>query len=227
MANQFETAFIPQQPILRVDGVSRSGEPVNLALILSLIIFFVTIAVSAGVYLYRVQIDKRVHEKSQILEAAEKDFNIDEITTYKRIDSRLALAKKLVDEHTISSVAFDLLESSTAQNVGLTSLTFTKDLQGNSINLNGQAPSYAAVYFQAEAWRAMRPKIQSAEVTVMSLEDRTGIVSFSVKLMIDPQYLQSLSVINARSGTPKTSTVPVAPETASSTTTMTANISTP
>jgi hypothetical protein len=227
MANQFETSFIPQQPILKVEGKLRSSEPVNLALILALILFFVTIAVSVGAYLYRVQVDKRVNEKSQILQAAEKDFNMDEITTYKRIDSRLSLSKKLVDEHMISSVAFDLLESSTAQNIGLTSLAFTKDVRGNNIELAGQAPSYAAVYFQAESWRAMRPKIRNVEVSGMALSEETGIVSFSMKLMIDPQYFESLRVLNAQSTSPQTGATSKNLETVSSTTTKTANISTP
>jgi Tfp pilus assembly protein PilN len=227
MANQFETAFIPQQPILRVEGVSRSSEPVNLALILSLVVFFVTITVAVGVYLYRAQIDKRVVQKTVQLEEAEKDFNIDEITTYKRIDSRLSLAKKLVDEHTISSVAFDLLESSVAQNVGLTALSFAKDAKGNSIALSGQAPSYAAVYFQIESWRAIRSKITSVEPSPMSLDEKTGIVSFSVKLTVDPQYLESLRVIEARSAPSHAAPVPKVSETATSTMSASANISIP
>jgi hypothetical protein len=228
MSNQFETAFIPQQPILRVEGVARSGgEPVNFALILSLVVFFVMIAVSAGVYLYRIQIEKRVHEKTVILEAAEKDFNIDEITTYKRIDSRLALAKKLVDEHVISSVTFDLLESSTAQNVGLVSMSFGRDEKGSSINLSGQAPSYAAVYFQLEAWRAMRPKISNVEISGMALDERTGVVSFTVKLDIDPQYLESSRVIEARKTPAKTVSVPEVSGNANAATTTSVNISTP
>jgi hypothetical protein len=225
MANQFETAFIPQQPILRVEGAPRPSEPVNLALVLSLVVFFVTIAVGVGVYLYRAQVDKRVVQKTVQLQEAEKDFNIDEITTYKRIDSRLSLAKKLVDEHIISSVAFDLLESSVAQNVGLTALSFTKDAKGNSIDLSGQAPSYAAVYFQIESWRAMRSKITSVEPSPMSLEEKTGIVTFSVKLTVDPKYLESLHVIEARSALSQTVSVPKVSETA--TTTMSANISIP
>lgn len=205
MANQFETDFIPQQPILRIEGTPRSGESVNLALILALIIFFVTIAVSVGAYLYRAQVEKRVYEKSLLLQEAEKDFNIDEIDIYKRIDSRLTLAKKLVDEHTISSVAFDILESSVAQNIGLTSLAFSKDSKGNFINITGQAPSYAAVYFQAESWRALRPKIMSVEVAAMALEEKNGIVTFSMKLLVDARYFESLQVIEGQSSVSETS----------------------
>ncbi len=225
MENQFETSFIPQQPILKVEGASRSGEPMNLALVLALIIFFVTIAVAVGVYLYRAQIEKRVYEKSQILQAAEKDFDIDQITVYKHIDSRLSLAKKLVDEHMISSAIFDILESSVAQNIGLTSLAFTKDIGGDSISLTGEAPSYAAVYFQLESWRAMHAKIKNVEISGMTLNERSSIVTFSVKLTIAPEYLQSLPVIEARSAiSQRAATIP---ETTSATTTTPTNISTP
>lgn len=227
MDNQFETSFIPQQPILKVEGASRSGEPMNLALVLALIIFFVTIAVAVGVYLYRAQIEKRVHEKSQILQEAEKYFDIDQITVYKNIDSRLSLAKKLVDEHMISSVIFDILESSVAESIGLTSLAFTKDVGGNSVSLTGEAPSYAAVYFQLESWRAMHAKIKNVEISGMALSDQSSIVTFGVKLTIAPEYLQSLRVIEARSAASQRAALVNIPETTGATTTMSANISTP
>lgn len=217
MANQFETAFIPQQPILKIEGAARPGEQVNFALILALIIFFVTIVLSISVYLYRAQIEKRVLEKSLILQEAEKDFNIDEIDTYKRIDSRLSLAKKLVDEHVISSVAFEILESSVAQNVGLTSLGFSTTPAGKLIDISGQAPSYAAVYFQAESWRAMSPKIQSVEVSGMTLEDKTGIVTFTMKLTIAPQYFESLQVLQTQSLESESAAVTESSESAEST----------
>lgn len=226
MDNQFETSFIPQQPILKVEGTSRSSEPMNLALVLALIVFFVTIAVSVGGYLYRAKIEKRVHEKSQILEEAEKDFDIDQIAVYKRIDTRLSLTKKLVDEHMISSAIFDILESSVAQNVGLTSLAFTKDVTGDSVSLAGEAPSYAAVYFQLESWRAMRSKIKKVEISGMSLSEESGVVTFSVKFTIVPEYLQSLPIIEARSAAAQKAAVTNTPEMTSTTTTMPINTST-
>lgn len=227
MENQFETSFIPQQPILRVEGVSRSSEPLNLALILALIVFFVTLAVSVGAYLYRAQIDKRVYEKSQILQEAEKDFDIDQITVYKNIDSRLSLAKKLVDEHVISSAIFDILESSVAQNIGLTSLSFLKDTKGNTIVVNGEAPSYAAVYFQLESWRALSPKIKNVEISGMSLDEKSGIVAFGVKFDIGEAYLESLRVIEARSAAARASAEANVPEEMSTATTSLTNIPTP
>jgi hypothetical protein len=233
MNNQFETTFIPQQPILRVEGASRSGEPVNFALILSLVVFFVTIGISVGAYLYRNQVELRVLEKGKILQAAENDFNIDEISTYKRIDSRLSLAKKLVDEHVISSAIFSLIESSVAQNVGLTSFSFDKDSRtsgssgGDSVTLAGQAPSYAAVYFQVESWRALRPQVQSVEVTSMNLDDKSGVVGFSAVLTIDPSYSESLRVIEANSAAAKRQAEASASNEVSSTASVTTNISPP
>ena len=198
MVNQFDTSFIPQQPLLKIEGASGRRETINFALIIALIIFFTSIAVTAGLYVYRLQVDKRVLADEQALDAAEKYFSIDEINTYKRADVRLSVAKELVDNHTISSVVLDLLENSTAQNVGLTSFSFGKGDAGISISLLGQAPSYSGVYFQAESWRAMQPMIKSVEVSSMNLDDKTGIVAFGVSMNIDPQYLEFARVLAAQ-----------------------------
>lgn len=210
MANQFETSFIPQQPILKVEGSSsKRRETTNFALILAVILFFIALGVSVGTYFYRVQVEKRVLDAGQRLADAEKLFNIDEISTYKHIDTRLTTAKQLVDAHVIFSVVLDLLETSAAQNIGLTSFGFTQGSKDYMISLSGQAPSYAAVYFQSEAWRAMRPMVTHVEISGMNLNGQTGVVGFSAAITIDPSYLNFSRVLDAqkRAATPQVSSV--------------------
>lgn len=198
MGNQFETSFIPQQPLLKVEGSMRPRESLNIALVIALVLFFVSIVVSAGVYVYRTQVNKSiaVHEKQ--LADAEQYFDIDEITKFKHVDTRLTTAKNLVDRHVIFSVILDLLEASTAQNVGLMSLGFAKTGRGYEVSLAAEAPSYAAVYFQRDAWRNMKPMITDVRVSGMSLSQQTGIVSFSTVLTIDPSYLEFSRYLDAQ-----------------------------
>ena len=120
MANNFDTSFIPQQPLLKVEGVKRRNEPVNFALVLALVIFVVALVVAGGTYFYKTSIDREVLEKAQALEEAEKSLAINDIELYKRVDTRLSAAKSLLAGHNVFLIILDLLEESAAQNIGLT-----------------------------------------------------------------------------------------------------------
>lgn len=198
MANQFETSFIPQQPLLKVEGVSHRKEVVNFAAVFAIIIFFVAMVVAGGMYFYRAQVNDRIYQAQRDLAEAEKYFSIEEINKYQKADIRLRAAKTLVNEHTISSVILDFLEETTAVNVGLTSFGATKDATGYHVSLTGQAPGYKGVHFQVEKWRTMGPTIRKVEMGTMGLEEDTGIVTFSVTMDIDPSYVEFSRVLERK-----------------------------
>lgn len=198
MANLPETSFMPQQPLLRVEGGGRRSEPINLALVVAIIIFFVTLSVAGGMYFYKAKLDKEVLAKGQQLADQEKKFNIDEITVYKNLQTSLTTAKKLVDSHTIFSVILDTIESHAAENVGLTSFDYKKEATGIKLSVSGQAPSYAAVYFQVEEWRKT-PHVKKVEVTMLALDEHTSVVAFAATIDIDPSYLDYAQVLQAQS----------------------------
>ena len=189
MANQFETSFIPQQPLLKVDGASRPRQLINVSLVFSLIIFFVTLAVAGGAYFYEQQMFQKVKETQEALEAKEKTFDIDKITTYKNLQLTLDTAKNLADNHTIPSTLFDVIEERAAENIGLTALTFSQDNSISYLTLSGQAPSYEAVYFQVAKWRETKPLMKSIQVSSVSLDEVSGVIAFTAKIEIDSQYL--------------------------------------
>lgn len=186
MENSFETSFIPQQPLVRVEGVSRRSEPINIALILAFIVFFITITVAGGIYFYKLQVDKRVDAKEKQLADEEKNINIDEINAYKHIDDKLVAVKGLLQNHTVFSTILMIIERSTASNIGLTSLGYTKGTSNDYVLvLAGKAPSYSALYFQGESWRQMVPMVKSVKISSPIIDDTTGIVSFSAELVIN------------------------------------------
>lgn len=212
MASQFETSFVPQQPLLKVEGMTqRPNKPLNIPLVIALIVFFVTLATSAGVYFYKEQTIKQVAAKGEQLKAAEQLFSVDKVNEYKNLQIKLTAAKALVDSHLIFSVIFDLIETKAAENIGLTSLGFGQDALDTSLTLTGQAPSYEAVYFQVQKWRESKPVVKNVEVTSLSLEQTSGIVSFGVKMTLDPSVFSNKTVLAARGASTKVTTT--APET--------------
>lgn len=197
MANLFETSFVPQQTLLKVGSQERAREPLNFSLIVALLAFFIVLALAGGEYFYKQQTEKQVIQKGQELTAKEKLFDIDKINTYKNLQVTLSTAKNLVDNHTIFSLILNLLELRAAENIGLTSLSYTQDGEGSHIILSGQAPSYEAAYYQVQKWRESKPMMKNVVVMAINLDDATGIVNFNVKIDIDQKtlgYAQMLAV---------------------------------
>ncbi len=227
MANQFETTYVPQQPLLKVEGGQRPHEPINLSLIISLVVFFVTLSVAGGAYFYQQKVDRQVKEIGEQLLAAESLFDIEKINTYKNLQVKLTTAKSLVDSHSIFSLIFDLIETRAAQNIGLTRLGFTQEGNEMFLSLGGQAPSYEAIDWQVQKWRESKPVVKNVEVNSIALEETSGIVSFGVKMTIDPStigYARMLAASGAKkesqaSVTPVVAPAPVAPIVLTSTST--------
>ncbi len=195
MQNNFDTSFIPQQPLLRVEGVKSRKEPINFALILSLIVFFVVLIMAGGIYFYSKQIDARVLARAAELESLELALDAKDVAKYKEVDSRIRVAKAIVRDHRVFSVILDLLEVGTASNVGLNSLEYTvNEVDGASVSIAGVAPSYDAVYFQFESWRALAPLVMRVDSELVTLDDLTGLVVFRAKIALSPEYMKYAKV---------------------------------
>ncbi len=197
MDKSFETSFIPQQPNINVGG-NRRREVLNFPLVLSLVIFFVTLAVAGGVYLYHKQVVARVHAHELALEEAEKLLDIDEINQYKRIETRISIAKSLLADHNVFTGILNHLEESAAKNIGLTSLAYSRDKDNVILTLAGQAPNYEAVYFQSEVWRSMKPLVSSVVMSAVVLSGDTGVVSFTAKITLSEELLKYSRQLEAR-----------------------------
>jgi hypothetical protein len=157
MDKSFQTSFIPQQPLLKVEGLKRRKEVINIALVIALVIFFVTLTLAGGIYFWRVILERRIADETQQLAAVENTLDVDLVARMKRAEIRLTNARQLLANHGAFSVVLDFLEQTTSKDVGLTSLSYADGLDGPSVTLAGDAPSYESVYFQLETWRGMKP----------------------------------------------------------------------
>jgi hypothetical protein len=192
MNNSLDTSFIPQQPLLKVEGYSQRQEPVNIVLVLAFVIFFSTLAIAVGMYFYKTSLVRGVVALEKQLESKESILKTDDIERFKAIDTRLAVVKQLLENHSAFSTILTLLEKITAQDVGLTALSYGVDSTDGSIELTlgGQAPSYSAVYAQVEAWRGMSSILKDVKVGTPTLSSESSVVTFDANLTIDPAYVK-------------------------------------
>jgi|GEM_PF-2245991 len=190
MPNQFDTSFIPQQPLLRVEAVRGRHEPLNFALVLALILFFVVLITAGGIYFYSRSIDARILARSTELANLEETLDSSSIAEYKDIESRINNAKVVVRDHSVFSVILALLESGAADNIGLTRLVSSARENKFFVNIGGVGPSYQSVYFQLETWRRISPLVLGVDLSEISLEDKTGLVVFNAKIEIKPELMK-------------------------------------
>jgi hypothetical protein len=212
MANDFETSFIPQQPLLKVEGTTRRREAVSFALILAFIVFLVTLGVAGGLYLKKRSIEKEVADYTQQLVDAEKRISVDDIDKFKKIELRLGEAKKLLSAHVAFTTVFDLLEETVAENVMLTQLSYVQSEESLKVALSGLAKSYSAVYYQIEQWKKMAPMVKSVTLGSVELNLTRGVIQFKVDIILSPEYIRYSNVVAAETARVSTSTAPsVAP----------------
>lgn len=184
MPKSFDTTFVPQQPLLKVEGFQHRSEPVNLAMMLAFIVLFVVLIVAGGVSYYHNKIVAQNVALAQQLEDKEKLLDANEINAYRDIDLTITSAKKMLHSHNVFSVALNVLESETAQNVELVSLSFAYENLSPILKIEGNAPSYEAVYFQSEVWRSAQPLIQSVVIEGVDILDQSGVIKFTASIVL-------------------------------------------
>lgn len=189
-SNPYDTSFLPQQPNLRPDGSLGRREPIALGMIIALVVFFVTLAVGGGTYLYKKDIERRIDEKNRELASMKAKIDLETIEKLGRVSRHLDQAEKLLVNHTAFSLALGILSAGTAVNVGYDSLRFGPSNSGApTLALTGIAPSYEAVYFQEQAL-PHNPNIKSAKVINVTLDPQSGTVSFEMEAELSPDAVR-------------------------------------
>jgi hypothetical protein len=150
MEVKMQTSFIPKKPIVE----SRpAGSGVSLFLLLSIIIFIVTVAAAFGVWLWQASLVTQIEKDKQDLLTAKSKYEEGSINDLIRLDNRINISKNLLNSHLAVSPVFALLENNVLKFVRLKSMKFSyagKDKV--TINLSGIASSYDVLSKQSDAF---------------------------------------------------------------------------
>lgn len=225
-----QTSFIPKKPI--TSETYDSGRSVSIVTVITVIVFFGSVALALGSYFYQSFLVKQLDSKKETLDKAKAGFDLDTIKDLKRLDTRIQSAKLLLDQHTAISTFFTVLEQSTLKTVQFSNFSITNDsasaVGGASVGSNplastqasmikfkmsGKAQSYNSVAIQADLF-SKTVGIKEPIFSNLNLDDK-GSVNFDVAGFIDPQIINyrktvgggSTSASQSTSGTETTSVV--------------------
>jgi len=184
MDTKLRTSFVPKKTLLAREE-SRGPASINLFLSIGLIIFFMTLATGAGVYLYKAYVEKQIADQGVKLQQAQQAFEPSLVSDVKLLDEKLIAAKTLLDSHIAASHVFDMLSSDTLQNVRFTTFKYAFDKKsGVTIAMDGETQDYSSIALQSDAF-AEEKQIKSADFSGFNPNDKGG-VKFAVTANIDP-----------------------------------------
>ncbi len=206
MDSSNQTSFIPKKPISQ-SGYAYEQRGVSVATVICIIVFFGSVALSLGSYLYKNFLQKSLADKKETLERARKGFDLDTIKDLKRLDTRIEVARKLLDRHTAVSGLFGVLEQATLKSVRLNDMNLTigdtsssppsavsSSAGGNvQIKARASAKNYTSVALQSDVFNKTKG-LKEPIFADLSLDDK-GNVNFSISAFVDPQILKFRTVI--------------------------------
>ncbi|TRZ50809.1 hypothetical protein D4R99_05370 [bacterium] len=190
MDTRLRTSFVPKKTLVARSDVSGRRGALNPAISIGMIIFFLTLAVSAGVFLYKVLLQKQVDKEQTDLIAA-KDALVDEKWTadLKKLDNRLKTSRTLLDEHTVVSPIFDLISRTTLKTVRFTSLDLAVGANHTaSVKMKGEAGSYTSVALLSDSFGVEKAWLSPLFSDVTLGTDKKN-VTFSFAGSVDPSLV--------------------------------------
>lgn len=193
METKFQTSFIPKKPVVEE---RRNNSSISLFLLLSIIVFLVSIGLGGWIFIQKDLLIKNIESAEEVIKSNQGAFELDTIESMIRLDSRIKIAKDLLASHVSISPIFSFLEDKTLKSVRFKTFNFTsagKDESGAStikVTMTGQAKDFKTIALQAEEFGNVnyRNIIKNPVFSDLNLTS-DGSVSFSASMFVVPSFL--------------------------------------
>lgn len=187
MDPRLQSSFIPKKPISNGPAL-RSVSTVNIFFVIAIFVFILSLAAGAFIFFFNQHQEQTIASKSTDLETIKRDFSDKLTQELTRLDSRLLVAQKILNQHVAVSSAFKLIQAVTAKNVQFTNFEYgLKNGTTPTVALAGQGRSFNTVSFQSDLFRN-NPSIKAPLFSDIRLDDK-GNVLFSVTAELDPELV--------------------------------------
>lgn len=204
MDTKFQTSFIPKKPMMQQDA--KIGSSVSIFLVISIIIFLISIALGGWVYWQKSILIKDITVEQQIINENKDGLLRDSVTVESivELNSRIEVAKGLLNKHVTIYPIFNFLQQVTLKNVRFRNFSFSgssKDSLGQSrigVEMSGQARDWKTIASQADEFgkAEYRSIIKEPKISGLSL-NQDGSVSFVFSAFISPDFISYATKINS------------------------------
>lgn len=182
-------SFIPKSPLAQTEPFLVRSRPRSLISIVAFLVFFVSVGSYVGISLYSNSLTKKIEGLTTQIQEMQKSFDQQEIKQARIFHARAKLVQELLDMHIAPTPIFDFLEENTVRSVFYNDLAFKKGEGGQlTVELKGEAPSYASLAYQADVLRQRKSELSSFTVDDVTLT-KMGSIEFVFKIAFTPEYL--------------------------------------
>lgn len=200
MDPQVSMSFIPKKSFDPSSSRGKRPGAVGLLVLLSILIFIVSVAAAGGVFLYQGVLKQSITSKSASLALNEKAYDPGVIQELLRMDTRINEAQTLLGAHVAPSAIFAFLSMQTLENVQFTSFTYSQ--KSNSIinvQLKGLANSFSTIALQSDQFGASK-LLRDVVFSGVNVDSATGKVAFDVSAIIVPSLVLYSNALSAGVG---------------------------
>ncbi|KKT44864.1 MAG: hypothetical protein UW34_C0007G0008 [Parcubacteria group bacterium GW2011_GWA2_44_15] len=187
MDTKFQTSFIPKQALTK--GVSHTRpESISVFLLISIIVFILSLSALGGLYAYKKVLVNRINEMNNRLVQAKNSFEPDFIEKLSRLNKRIESANIIVASHTALTPIFSLLENITLATVKFDTFTYEfKDNGASSLFMTGQAKNFSSVALQSDIF-GYEKYIKNPVFSDLN-PDQSGNIVFKFSSTVDPALI--------------------------------------
>lgn len=188
MEPKFTTSFIPKKQVSASVSGSSISPSISFSTLLSSVIIIAVILFSAGLFLFRITLEKTIEKQYADLKTASEAFDQNFIGQATRLNKRITSAEKILENHLAPSAIFELLEEFTLQTISFNNFEFSDNVDGKIIvKGSGEGDSFASVVLQSDEFGKtgfMR------DVLFSDLQPNTvGNVNFTFEATLDPDLI--------------------------------------
>jgi len=188
MDQNFQTSFIPKKPIVEERVVS--SQPVGFLMTISLLILFIVLLGTGGLYFYKVITEQNNDSMKTSLSTAQNSFEPSKITELQLLDKRLRVATEVLDNHVAITPIFTMLNAITMHTVRFTKFSYDLGTGSNAdvdVKMSGVAVGYRSVALQSDLL-AQNKNIINPVFSNLNL-DATGNVLFDLEFSVNPNFI--------------------------------------
>jgi hypothetical protein len=199
MEPKFQTSFIPKSPVSSGGiNVKSSLERNSLVIIIGIVVFFIALGGSIGVFMYKNSLNNQIDQANKDLIAAREAFAPEKIQELMDQNMQRISAKSLLEKHVITSKLLTLLQSLVVKTVRIESLSYTYKDGLPAISMGLEAFSYNALTDQSDIFRnneyIVNPSFDSFSLTDTGNIKSNFIASVNPTLLSYKEAMEALHV---------------------------------
>lgn len=184
-----KVSFIPKGSLVRETAFLERRRPRSAIGFIAGFVFVAGIGSYAGLYFYNGSLENAVAAKTDEINKTQKAFSdAPQVGRAQVFRARAELAEELLKKHMVVSPVFTFLSKNTTESIFYEKFSFTRDTDGATVELAGEAPTYAALAYQGDILREATKDISKFEISNISLT-KFGTVTFVLSLTFTPKSL--------------------------------------